>query len=780
MYSAFVKLLNMSAAASALIVVVALLRLILPKMPKRFLCILWALVALRLICPVSISSAVSAFNFIGNSSSSGQVEYIHYNEKPEKPQAEIYSYISTQDHADGPTVVQHTSAVYLPTVMNIWLAGAACMILYALLSYGRVRRTVREAVRIRRNLYICDHIPSPFILGIFHPRIYLPSDLDADQQRSVVAHERAHIARMDHWWKPLGYGILCIHWFNPMVWLAYILFCRDMEMACDEQVIRNMTAAQKQLYSTVLLTCSMPRKTITACPLAFGEAGIKTRIKRILRYKKPTFLAVCLTALLCIVLAVCFLTNPKKQEPELYPLLSPFGRQLTDGYTLSPKSRSEVGLLKDGQPIGGIRFAAVSSNAKSHDILKALGTNTDDPELEYTGGSGTDSDLEFWIGTPHGNQQHFIYLLSEIAYDLWVEENQLNDIIRAQIVPGFQRFLNGETQDSTSESQIVHQVLYTLLNSTPQQAAEIDALMTVPTVSQPGIVSGGDGLPDYIDQLYQHLLTEDCRNQILANRSFYRTAALAQKHECEIQPGYMVYSERTYGQPVYDYSIDLMAGEWTCAHASGTVTLTRQDEDWKVSNLTLNMQEATEPTARVEHQTAYENGNRIETSRVAADGGAYVITAVYDAENHMIRRESSGRVQIYSYNASGYCTGYTIEDQQDIDSTAPSRYSYEYGPNGLKSTTIDFFNADRFTIDFDKDTEKEMILQACQTYLDSLGIANPSTDPFIALVTLPENITPAEGATLDPTRLAFMAVFQTDQGQITLYLDQMYQVIGMN
>lgn len=319
MYAAFVKLLNMSAAASILIAAIVLLRLLLPKIPKKYICILWAFAALRLVCPFSISSAASAYNYIGNQTeSTGQVEYIHYNGKSEKPQAEI-----TVSSAVPPSELTPSEAppkatdVYLPTVVGLWAAGVAVLLAYAAISYYRVWQQVQESILLEKNIFLCDHIPTPFILGVLRPKIYLPSHLDEAQQRSVIAHERAHLARLDHLWKPLGYTILCVHWFNPLVWLAYSLLCRDIEMACDEKVIAKMNPAQKREYSTVLLTCSIPRKTITACPLAFGEVSVKQRIRGILNYKKPSFWIVAASIVLCAVLAVGFLSNPLRTEDYL-------------------------------------------------------------------------------------------------------------------------------------------------------------------------------------------------------------------------------------------------------------------------------------------------------------------------------------------------------------------------------------------------------------------------------------------------------------------------------
>ena len=195
----------------------------------------------------------------------------------------------------------------------VWLIGLGVMLLYALVSYLRLRRRVSVSLCVRENIYLCDAISSPFILGVVKPHIYLPSGLDEVQRQNVLSHERAHLTRRDHWWKPLGFALLAVYWFNPVLWLAYALLCRDIELACDERVIRTMDESAVKTYSTVLLACSMPRKAVITCPLAFGEVGVKERVKNALHYKKPAFWVVAASVAVCVVVAVCFLTNPEHE-----------------------------------------------------------------------------------------------------------------------------------------------------------------------------------------------------------------------------------------------------------------------------------------------------------------------------------------------------------------------------------------------------------------------------------------------------------------------------------
>ena len=308
----FLKLLNLSISASWLVLVVLALRLVLKRAPKWVNVLLWGMVALRLMLPFSIESALSLIP----SAETVSPEVVQFDPAPT-----ITSGVEFIDNAVNPSLSESFAAAPLASVNPlyvwtylagwVWLIGLAAMLLYALVSYLRLRRCVRASIPLRENIYVCDEVPSPFILGIVHPRIYLPSALDEAQRGSVLSHERAHLARRDHWWKPLGYALLAVYWFNPLLWLAYTLLCRDIELACDERVLRGMDAGQVKDYSSALLACSVPRRMLAACPLAFGEVGVGARVKNALRYKKPAFWVVAASVAVCVVVAVCFLTNPR-------------------------------------------------------------------------------------------------------------------------------------------------------------------------------------------------------------------------------------------------------------------------------------------------------------------------------------------------------------------------------------------------------------------------------------------------------------------------------------
>ena len=311
MAAIFLKLLNLSISASWLVLAVLVLRLVSKRSPKWMNVLLWGIVALRLMLPFSIESALSLIP----SAETVNPAVVQFDPAPT-----ITSGVKIIDNAVNPSLSEHFAAAPLASVNPlyvwteiagwVWLIGLGAMLLYAFVSYLRLRRRVSVSLPIQDNIYLCDAISSPFILGVVKPRIYLPSGLDEVQRQNVLSHERAHLTRRDHWWKPLGFALLAVYWFNPVLWLAYTLLCRDIELACDERVIRTMDESAVKTYSTVLLACSIPRKAVITCPLAFGEVGVKERVKNALHYKKPAFWVVAASVAVCVIVAVCFLTNP--------------------------------------------------------------------------------------------------------------------------------------------------------------------------------------------------------------------------------------------------------------------------------------------------------------------------------------------------------------------------------------------------------------------------------------------------------------------------------------
>lgn len=297
METLFLQLCRMSLSAGWMILAVMLARPFLKKAPRALVCLLWGLAALRLLVPVTLKSRVSLV----------------------PTQTALPDGLRWTAPVVGTAPVQAAEAAPLspaPVLAWIWAVGAVLMAGYALFSYFRLYRRIQVSLRVKDNIYLCDSIPSPFILGVFRPKIYIPSALTEEQTRFVLAHEQAHLHRGDHLWKPLGYLLLSVYWFNPLCWAAYILFCRDMEVACDERVVKPMEKAARSAYSSTLLECSVRGSMISACPLAFGEVGVKNRIRSVLNYRKPAAWVVAISCILCAVLACCFLTDPVQAEKE--------------------------------------------------------------------------------------------------------------------------------------------------------------------------------------------------------------------------------------------------------------------------------------------------------------------------------------------------------------------------------------------------------------------------------------------------------------------------------
>ena len=305
----FTKVFNMSVAASMLILAVILLRLILKSSPKWIRCVLWLLVALRLVIPFSFESPLSLIPNAQAMNSTTQSST---------------SYVSSLVNSDSFQTMQNAvsspdNEIKIITILSyIWIVGVGAMLIYMLFSYLHLRFKVRESIVIKDNILVCDRISSPFVFGIIKPRIYLPSDLSEEEKSYVITHEQAHIKHHDNLWKPLGYLILSVHFFNPLCWIAFKLFTNDIELACDERVIKNYDTKDKKGYSTALLSCSIERNILSACPFSFGESGLKQKIKSVLGYKKPTIRIVILSFAVCLLSAMSFMTNPITSALEIH------------------------------------------------------------------------------------------------------------------------------------------------------------------------------------------------------------------------------------------------------------------------------------------------------------------------------------------------------------------------------------------------------------------------------------------------------------------------------
>lgn len=313
----FLKLVNLSISASWLILAVLVLRVVLKKAPKWVMPLLWGVVALRLVCLFSIESALSLIP----SAETIPSEIVTETREPvlyEQATLDIVTNPTLPSAAEVPVGVSRQQAQVDFNIYSVlWLAGMAALLVHALVSAGKLKRKLATAILLRDNIYESEFVDSPFVFGVVQPNIYLPMHMDEGTAAHVIAHERAHLARRDHWWKVLGYLVLALHWFNPLVWVAYILFCRDIELACDEKVVKGLDGAARADYSQALLSCAAPKRAVAACPLAFGEGNIKTRVKSALHYKKPAFWVAAAAVLAVVIVAVCFLTNPRSERGSL-------------------------------------------------------------------------------------------------------------------------------------------------------------------------------------------------------------------------------------------------------------------------------------------------------------------------------------------------------------------------------------------------------------------------------------------------------------------------------
>ncbi len=318
----FTGLLNISVTAGYIILAVLLVRMIFRNMPRKYICLLWGIAGVRLALPISIESALSLIpsrETFTVDPYSGRA--VHINSGVPAVDSAVNEYISNVEigwvHVPFDNPEPAITSMWDEQAF-IWLAGAVIILLYGIISYIRVKRSVSTAVLLEGSIMQCETVKSPFILGIFKPKVYIPFGLDAETQSHVIAHENAHISRFDHITKPLSFLVLAVYWFNPLVWLAYILFCRDIEKACDEKVVDSMDGESRKAYATALLECAVNCRRITASPLAFGEVSVKNRIKGVMSYKKPAFWVVIISVVACIIAAVCFLTSPETPNEKFY------------------------------------------------------------------------------------------------------------------------------------------------------------------------------------------------------------------------------------------------------------------------------------------------------------------------------------------------------------------------------------------------------------------------------------------------------------------------------
>ena len=398
----FLKIINMSISASWLVLAVLILRFVLKKAPKWVNVLLWGIVAVRLAFPFSIESAFSLIPSAETISPSIMMDTVPSVQTGVPAINNVINPVIGSSLAPAPGASANPLQIWIPILSMIWVAGVAILFVYTAVSYWRLRRKVSEAVILRDNIFQSENVASPFVLGIIKPRIYLPFNMNGQDLEHVVAHEQAHIRRKDHWWKPLGFLLLTIHWFNPLMWLAYVLLCRDIELACDEKVIKELDNEQRADYAQALVVCSVNRRMIAACPLAFGEIGVKDRVKSVMNYKKPEFWIIFLAVIACVIVAVCFLTNPAGTALTKWTIDEvDMSAALSDVRSMTVRYNSESVLCNDGD---SNRFIATMSKIR-------VGRNSISQSRD------SNRDHSFTITINDNLHLHFSFDFSEIWVD---------------------------------------------------------------------------------------------------------------------------------------------------------------------------------------------------------------------------------------------------------------------------------------------------------------------------------------------------------------------------
>ena len=398
----FLKIINMSISASWFVLAVLILRFVLKKAPKWVNVLLWGIVAVRLAFPFSIESAFSLIPSAETISPSIMMDTVPSVQTGVPAINNVINPVIGSSLAPAPGASANPLQIWIPILSMIWVAGVAILFVYTAVSYWRLRRKVSEAVILRDNIFQSENVASPFVLGIIKPRIYLPFNMNGQDLEHVVAHEQAHIRRKDHWWKPLGFLLLTIHWFNPLMWLAYVLLCRDIELACDEKVIKELDNEQRADYAQALVVCSVNRRMIAACPLAFGEIGVKDRVKSVMNYKKPEFWIIFLAVIACVIVAVCFLTNPAGTALTKWTIDEvDMSAALSDVRSMTVRYNSESVLCNDGD---SNRFIATMSKIR-------VGRNSISQSRD------SNRDHSFTITINDNLHLHFSFDFSEIWVD---------------------------------------------------------------------------------------------------------------------------------------------------------------------------------------------------------------------------------------------------------------------------------------------------------------------------------------------------------------------------
>lgn len=441
MNALFMSILNISITASWIVLGVLVLRLIFQKAPKWIYCILWAIVAVRLILPFSFESSVSMIpsNETVSENSNGQIQIVTGIPTIDNNIEQYFNGTETSNSADAESNASNFE-YYLPF---IWISGVFCMVSYGIFSYLVLKEKVDVSLKRSDGIYLCDGIFSPFILGILRPKIYLPSGLEKERENYVIAHEKAHLKRLDHLWKPLGFMLLSVYWFNPVLWVAYVLLCRDIESACDEKVIFQFDTKEKKMYSETLLSCSTNRRWILACPVAFGEVAVKDRIKSILHYKKPTLWIIIIALIASAVFSVLFLTDPS--QTKIYEKRTEeieFVNIKTNDYETKGYSKFAIRLVEDFLSEIEIERSPASRSRsdereKNHSITISYGKN-DNVSYYFN-----EKYNELWIDD--GVKPSYSFKIKDPVAVLRFFEFSTDQTIIPQVLPGSESSAIGES-----------------------------------------------------------------------------------------------------------------------------------------------------------------------------------------------------------------------------------------------------------------------------------------------------------------------------------------------
>lgn len=422
------KLINMSITASYLLLTIILIRPVFKKMPKYITCILWGIAGIRLILPFSLESKLSLIPStepISGRLINGPTFDIDTGIK--QIDLPVNDYLGDK-YFEGVTISHNHGAQLMQALVIIWLIGMAVMVIYSIISCIKLKNKVAVSIQLTDNIWVCDNINTPFILGILRPQIYLPSAMSENERDLVLFHERAHLERKDHIWKPLGFLLLTVYWFNPLIWISYALFCRDIETACDQKALKK---ADKKEYSQALLNLSSPR-FINACPLAFGETGVKKRIKSILKYKKPAIVICIIAIIICVFVAIGFLTDPQSKRLGQISSVNLGQKEITiaykekgNDYTAQkfPVNRNEV-IATAADFINGIKISySPISISRSENRDKTYSIEFGNTKINFNEDcttvwidDGVKPSYSYNIKEPNRVLDHIHWLMSESAY----------------------------------------------------------------------------------------------------------------------------------------------------------------------------------------------------------------------------------------------------------------------------------------------------------------------------------------------------------------------------